>query len=185
MVCFGFQNIYGQEAPVKIVYKNGTILNGTGRLASKNRIKFSIHPEIKAKKISFDLIDYALIGGKRYEQHAVKDKKKKIVAEVKVAGAVWLYEVSTSGYNPGFTAGGSGNAALGGYHYNINNFYVKNEGDSEVIHLGSNQLFTKNFKQGASEFFKSCPELVEKIQNREFKKKDIVNIARYFNFNCK
>ena len=86
---------------------------------------------------------------------------------------------------PGFAAaGGSGNAAFGGYHYNINNFYVKNEGDSEVIHLGSNQLFTKNFKQGASEFFKSCPELVEKIQNREFKKKDIVRIVRYFNLDC-
>ena len=77
ILCFGLQDVYGQEDPIKIIYKNGTTVIGVGRIASKGRIKFTTYPEIKPKKISFDLIDYAIIGGKRYEQHAVKGKKRK------------------------------------------------------------------------------------------------------------
>ncbi|WP_299675105.1 hypothetical protein [uncultured Dokdonia sp.] len=183
LLCFSIQDIYGQEAPVEIIYKNGATLKGVGRLASKRRIKFTTHPEVKAKKISFDLIDYAMIGGKRYEQHPVKDKKNKIVVEVKVAGAVWLYEVSRVGGSP-LVPSTTGVGFTGGGQFDISNYYVKREGDLELIHLGSNQLFTKNFKKGASEFFKSCPKLVEKIQSREYKKKHIKRIVRYFNLNC-
>ncbi len=74
---------------------------------------------------------------------------------------------------------------IGPMTYDIKNLYVLRTGEEKATHLGSNQLFTKNFKTAASVFFKDCTSLVTKIQNKDFKKKHIKEIVQYYNSECK
>ena len=68
--------------------------------------------------------------------------------------------------------------------YNIVDYYVKRSNQQNATHLASNELFSKNFKKAASEFFSDCPLLVEKLQTKEFNKKDIKEIVTFYNENC-
>ena len=72
-----------------------------------------------------------------------------------------------------------------GHSYNISSYYVRKENETEVTHLGSTSWISKNFKKAASNYFKDCPNLVEKLQNKEYKKKDIREIIDFYNEYCK
>ena len=71
-----------------------------------------------------------------------------------------------------------------GNYYDIKNLYVTKGVNGDVTHLGLNQLFSKNFKNAASDYFSDCPELVAKIQNKEYKKKHIRDIVNFYNLQC-
>ena len=84
-----------------------------------------------------------------------------------------------------FVGGANGHMNMSnGNYYDIKNLYVRRGVSGEITHLGSNQLFSKNFKNAASDYFADCPELVTKIQNKEFKKKHVRDIVKFYNLQC-
>ena len=40
------------------------------------------------------------------------------------------------------------------------------------------------FKKTAINFFKDCPELVQKINNKKYLKKNVVEVIEFYNMNC-
>jgi hypothetical protein len=78
-----------------------------------------------------------------------------VLAEV-VKGAVTLYNINTQGFSSGFSPSGMGGAPMniGPMTYDIKNLYILRTGEEKATHLGSNQLFTKNFRTAASVFLK-------------------------------
>jgi hypothetical protein len=180
--------VHAQKTKAVLQFKDGTTKTGLGKIVGNN-IKFRNNKNHKAVKYDFSILKSAKIYYQTdittYVSVRVKERDKPIVLEQVATGKVNLYQKSTQGYNPGFANNGFGGAGFtGGYTYSINNFYVKKKGKAAAFHLGSNQLFTKNFKQAASDFFKDCPELVKKIQNRELKKKHLREIVEYYNNQC-
>jgi len=165
-------------------------------LISQDRVKFRKNKKSKAKKYPFKTLKHVKI--KEYDEFhtyayiRVQNKKKPRVLEVKLTGYLSLYELSRTYHSPhnfgggagGFGGGGASVGFTFGHSYNINNFYVRKEGQKEATHLGSNQLFSKNFKKAASAYFKDCPSLVKKIQSRTFKKRDLEKIVSYYNNKC-
>ncbi|MFI1772535.1 hypothetical protein [Thalassobellus citreus] len=181
--------IQAQKTKAVLTFKNGTVKTGLGKLLGGNKIKFRVNKNRKATKYDFNLLKQVKIYNQTdiitYVSVKIKDKEKPNILEQVVLGRVTLYQKTSMGYNPGMGGVGFGGTGFStGYSYNINNFYVKKEGDTEAFHLGSNQLFTKNFKQAASDYFKDCPLLVKKIQNRTFKKKDLRAIVEFYNNEC-
>ena len=58
----------------------------------------------------------------------------------------------------------------------------------DILQLGNGGLIRPkgiNFKNSMSELFKKCPSLVEKIESKEFRKKELEELVRYYNSNCK
>ncbi len=187
------QVITAQKNKAVITFKNGTTKSGLGKLI-KDGVKFRLNKKSKAKKYDFDNIKkvkiYTINDIETYVKLKIKDKNKPRVLEELAAGNVYLYELSRIGYTNyggvgfGGVGGGVGAGAFGGATYNINNFYVRRQNEKEAYHLGSNQLFTKNFKKAASSYFKDCSSLVAKIQNKELKKRDLREIVEYYNTKC-
>ena len=182
--------LHAQKSKAVLTFKDGTVKNGLGKLISRNRVKFRSHKKAKPIKYHFKNLETVKMIQKEdsltYVYIRVNNKKKPRVLEVKVAGILSLYELSQTHYSAGHFGGpgGFGGGFVPVYAYNINNFYVRKAGQKEATHLGSNQLFTKNFKKAASTYFKDCPSLVQKIQSRTFKKRDLEKIVNYYNRNC-
>lgn len=171
-------------------FKNGDIQKGFVKLAGSQSVKFKSNKNAKAIKYEFADLEYAEIyngdESSIYKNVIVLGKEKPIVLEEIVQGRVTLYNLHTQAYTSGFSPMGVRGAPMytGRNFYSLKNLYVKKEDENQAIHLGSNQLFTKNFKTAASDFFKDCPTLVEKIQTKEFKKKEIKAIVEYYNTYC-
>lgn len=180
-----------QKTPGTLVFKDGSIKKGFVQLASSERVKFKVNKKDKAIKYEFTDLEYAEISindeVSRYKLVSILDKDLPIVLKEIVSGKVSLFNLNTQGYSPGVPMGGGMAGAPMypmGTNYSIKNLYVLKQGEAKATHLGSNQLFSKNFKQAASDYFKDCENLVAKIQNRDFKKKEIKAIVEYYNSQC-
>ncbi len=177
-------HLNAQQVKTTLYFKDGTVKSGYGKLANGDKVKFKKEKKEKAVKYHFSLlkeVQFDLGNILTYVYLNVKNIEKPKVLKRIVDGKISLYTLATGGYAPASNAGGG----FGGvYMYYINDFYVKKATSKSVTHLGSDQLFSKNFKKAASVFFKDCPSLVEKIQNEELKKRDIKEIVEYYNENC-
>lgn len=181
---------HAQRTKAILTFKDGTTKTGLGKIIG-NDVKFKTNKKDKAIKYNFTNLESVKIYSNStvttYVSVKVKGFKEPVILQPLRQGKVNLYEEITVAYRTGgFMNNGFGNTAYSGvgYAYNINNFYVKKENETEAFHLGSNQLFSKNFKLAASTYFKDCPELVKKIESKEFKKKHIKEIVEFYNKQC-
>lgn len=194
LYCFGCITMVAisQNKEATIVFKDGKEILGYGKLIGNDKVKFKKNKKEKAQKYNFrelkEVVIYDNNGSKTYVQEHVMGKKKPRVMERVITGKVTLYKEVSDGYNAGFVSGGGANGmgtiSMGGGSHSIKNYYLKRWGDDKVFHVGSNQLFKKDFKKAASQFFNDCPSLVEKIQSDEFIKRNIGEIVNYYNVHC-
>ena len=181
--------LYAQKTKMVLRYQDDKTISGYGKLINEKKIRFKTSKKAKAKKMGYEdlktLESIKYYSGDEieiYEFVKLKDKKIKLL-ELMVKGRVTLYKrvrITSGGYMP------MGN---GGVHIwmgaNVmKNYYVKRQDEKVATHLGSNQLFTKSFKKAMSAYVKDCPSLVKKIQNRTYKKKNLIEIVEYYNENC-
>lgn len=145
----------------------------------------------KRKKIGFDEIDHVDIfetkdSITRYRRIRVQDEEKPVVVQEVKTGKVNLYMASFGVRTtmPMSSAGGFGGFGIP-MTYDIENYYLRREGEKKAVHLGANKLFTNNFREAASDYFKDCPPLVEKIQQKTFKKRHLKEIVRFYNTECR
>jgi len=182
--------LQAQKTKAVIYFKNGDTIAGLGKIKG-NSVKYRKNRKEKSSKLHFSKLErvkiYYTDEITSYVYLKVKNQDTPKVFEEVTVGNISLYRTVSQSYNPGFGGGFGamgGTGFSGGYSYTIKNFYVKRREQDFVIHLGSNQLFTKNFKKAASEYFKDCPKLVKLIQNREFKKRDLIEIVEFYNQQC-
>jgi hypothetical protein len=72
-----------------------------------------------------------------------------------------------------------------GAGFTIKNYYLRKKHEKEVTHISSTHLFSKNFKKAATSYFEDCPDLVEKIATKEYRKRDIRAVIEFYNAKCK
>ena len=56
-----------------------------------------------------------------------------------------------------------------------------------ILQKSDEELFmprTLAFRKDMMKYFQDCPELINMIENRKYRKRDMVNIARYYNSYC-
>lgn len=153
-----------------------------------NRIK--IWESTKPKAYYLDLSEIEFVhfrygkrkGDKMYRSVIVEGRDNSIFLEELVKGEISLYKDFTANMVMGATPMGAGGPMI--QSYNIIDYYVKRGNQKSATHLASNELFSKNFKKAASDFFSDCPLLVEKLHKKEFNKKDIKEIVTFYNEKC-
>lgn len=186
--------MHAQRTKAILYFKDGTQITGLGKLKGANKVKFRKTRKDKAKKYDFKNLEkvkiYEADDINTYVYLKVKDKNHYRVLEEVVVGEVMLYKIVSHGQHAGVGMGGFGGAGGGmaigmGTSFSIKSYYVKQKNEQEVTHLGSTDLFSKSFKKAAGSYFKDCPDLVKKIQNRESKKRDIREVVEYYNTECK
>jgi hypothetical protein len=186
-------NLFGvsaQKTKGILVFKNGEQKTGYAKLAKNNLVRFKSNKKAKAIEYKLSELKHVQIEQnkeyKTYQLVSIKSKDKPKVLELVEKGKVTLYTETNQSHRPVYTGntGANGQVYMGGNFISIKNLYVLRENENVASHLGSDELFSKNFKQAASNFFQDCSKLVKKIQNREFKKKEIKAIVKYYNSNC-
>lgn len=186
-------DIVGQNTEAILIFKDGTKVIGLGKLKRGDIIKFRKNKNEKAVKYHFkDLEKVTIIENSRnvnYVYLKVKGSNKFEVLEESIIGKLSLYRVVTQGQHAPMGVGFGINGGMGmgigmGGSFTIESFYLKRKNEEDVTHLGSTSLFSKNFKKAASNYFSDCPKLKEKIENKEYKKIDIVAIVEFYNSYC-
>jgi ribosomal protein S17 len=186
----GSNTLLSQTTPGVLMFKDGNSKQGFLKFSGAENVKLKPKKYEKAIKYHFSELDYAKFyyGDKVaiYKFVPVSGKKSHLVLEEIVEGKVSLYTLVSKGYSIGMGPMNAGGAPIfnGGNYYEINNLYVLKEGEKEAVHLGSNLLFSKNFKKAASSYFNDCPKLVKKIENKEFHKENIQAVVEFYNREC-
>lgn len=181
--------ILAQNDRAILEFKDGKQRKGLAKLIGGDQVKFKKAKGQKAEKFHFSELQKVVIYENEepstYIYIETREGRFNVVKELEI-GAVNLYVLEQKGYSPPMQmAGANGHMNMtGGNFYDIKNLYVKRGENGELTHLGSNQLFSKNFKKAASDYFSNCPKLVNKIQNRDFKKKHVKDIVHYYNTKC-
>ena len=181
--------ILAQNDQAILEFKDGKQRKGLAKLIGGDQVEFKKAKGQKAEKFHFSELQKVVIYENEepstYIYIETREGRFNVVKELEI-GAVNLYVLEQKGYSPPMQmAGANGHMNMtGGNFYDIKNLYVKRGENGELTHLGSNQLFSKNFKKAASDYFSNCPKLVNKIQNRDFKKKHVKDIVHYYNTKC-
>lgn len=178
-----------QKDVATLYFKDGKKLTGFAKLINGDQVKFKKSKSDKAEKFHFENLEQVVINDKEkastYIYLEISKGYFNVVRELEI-GTVNLYVLEQTGYSsPMFVGGANGQMnMMHGNYYDIKNLYVSKGVNGEVTHLGSNQLFSKNFKNAASDYFADCPELVAKIQNKEYRKKHVKDIVHFYNLKC-
>lgn len=188
----GFSQYNEDWEPAEIYLKDGTVLKGQARITmldkatpfgQKERLRYTEGrkkpvKEIKANDVDSIIfeIDYKVkksnVRKKRKAKFVVIPKNKKKTklgfAELIVDGELKLLKRTVSNGN--------------GYSLNIVEETLFQRLDNEPIEF--NYVELQSFKSKAMEYFKDCPSLVKKIEEKEYKRNDLEVIVKYYNDNC-
>ena len=171
-----------------LFFKDGTVKEGFVKFTAFSKIKFKASKKSKWSKYDFSTFSKIEIMEEgeltTYVEILARGNNGPQIVKELVKGKITLYHLSTVGTSMVMNPATGASSSPSFTSYNIKNLYVKREQEKVATHLGSNQLFTKNFKKAASEFFKDCSVLVVKIQQKEFKKRDIEKIVKFYNEEC-
>lgn len=97
-----------------------------------------------------------------------------IFLKLEIDGPIKLFNYYYSQTSPGMYDGPNGMVSVG-FTFNVEK-YVLQKGNGELKrHKGL------TFRKDMMEHFKDCPELLKKIENKEFRKNDIESIVEYYN----
>lgn len=183
-------NAFSQNKKCTIFFNDGSSVSGLGKIKVDNFIKFRLNED--AQSINYDpksINKITINENGLTETYKYKKEKEAFHKWLKVVieGKVNLYKNDVSGFYsaPTMTPAGFGTGmgmSMGGT--TIVNFFIEHENDPEVFKITSFGTISKNFKKAGSNFFKDCPVLVEKIDNKTFKKDDIEAVVKFYNENC-
>lgn len=170
---FFITNLSLAQTPMTLYLNDGTTVSGP---AERQKQKIKIGSKDQNSKYELKTIDSILVGdkgtskmfhvmhswGKIYNMYELYSRGKKM--------NVYVSETSTS-------------SGYGVYHFT--NYYVKRHNESQIASFGNGNMWD-SFKKKAAKYFKDCPELALKIKKGEkgFAKKDLRDIATYYNSKC-
>jgi len=189
-------SVQGQKGDVTLFFKNGEVFSGSGKLKGAHFIKFTPASGGGSKTIHFEELTKAEMMDSEGEKitYALwpivkKNKKPKepsVIGEL-VSGKVYLYVKGVIHKNEGsimfptdpvvgaqvITAGGP------------SHFFIRKEGDKEVIHLGSSQRTIKGLLSKLHDVFDECPEVYNRITEGNLHFDTIMKAVEFYNGSCK
>lgn len=187
-----------------LYFRDGTIKEGLAKITVLDeKIKFKKNKKSKKSIYDYSKIDKIIIletkGFVTYQYKIIKKKNVKKpqypLLKILEKGSLSLYSIEQTGTitSPG----------LSGYDVNMNgknvhvastkgmstyfsskSYYISKGNSTEVFSINNTNILGGKFIKSASKYFKDCPELVKKIESKEFRRNDIIGIVQYYNQNC-
>ena len=184
---FLFSNIIAQNK-LSLELKDGTAMDGFGRIKNNETILFKKTEDAEKEFYNYTtvkkIILYADDSEQNYEYKIIEDFngiRNIILLEILKIGKVNLYQNYGDGivYHGPITPSG-----FGGSSYSKTKYYLSKSEDDIVTNLKNGNTYSKRFKKIAKTYFTSCPDLLEKINNKFFKRYEIHSVVEYFNEKC-
>jgi hypothetical protein len=172
----------------KVYFKDGSIQTGFGKtlFLNNNKIKFKVNKKDKAITYGFVEIDKFILAGIEYDYKIIKGSSEVKFFRVKQRGKVSLYysiRTNNSGPMGGINGGGLGISI--GFSTSTEIYYIAKKDNDQITKLFN--IFgpsKKVFKKIVPTFFGDCPDLLDLIATKEYRKRDIVKIINFYNYKC-
>ena len=174
-----------------LTFRNGDTLSGIAKINIKNEIVFK-----KNKKDQKTIYDYRNIAKIILDvNHVKKTYVYKIIDGRQInrilllnpqdelgKGKLKLFTKTSVGtYNTGNMNG----TGIGFYGTSTKTTYFLSTNNNDIVtDLRIGNTYSKRFKKIAKKYFKSCPDLLKKINNKYFKRYGIKSVVEYYNLNC-
>lgn len=180
IVFFGI-NSFGQKN-VTLYFRNGDTLKVISYLnAGDSRIKYRENKKSKKTTVDYIKIEKAIQHYSDFDRtYVFKIKhgyKIPVILEQVYIGKASLYKMDFT-RNSSF----SGGMTMSSNH---SEYYVcKNDADVVTTFNASGIFIENGFRKKSRKFFKDCPEIVKKINDKTWKMKNIPDIVRFYDTNC-
>lgn len=189
LVLFFNLNTYGKYFEGKVVLKNNTEKNGLIELGKNLTLNFKVDKKSEKEVIKGEDIKYVLTIDNKYNQNKyefhltstkglVGNKEKMRLLKIIVEGNINLY-VASEGLS--YSTGGSGVSTFSTSTY----FLKRLEETKPTFFVAFGYVVKQDFKTFIKEYFKDCNELITKVNKNELKEKHSIEIASFYNNNCK
>ena len=167
-----------------LILRDGGTLSGIARINTQNEIIFK-----KKEKDEKIVYDYKTVSKINLEIDGnEKEYIYKIILDRRINGIMLLEPYGVFGKNKLnlFVDISSGSYNMNGFRGNTTKttYFIGKNNNTGVTHLGIGNTYSKKFKKIAKDYFKSCPDLLEKINNKYFKRYGIRSIMEYYEQNC-
>ena len=101
----------------------------------------------------------------------------KLFLKLEIDGKLQLFNYYQTNSSPGMYNAGTGMMS-GGHSYTTERYVLQKENGELKRPRGL------TFKKDMVNYFQDCPELAQKIENKEFRKADMESLVHYYNSNC-
>lgn len=181
-----FSNSIAQNK-LSIELKDGTVLKGFGRIKVNESILF-----MKTEKAEKEIYDYKTVRRLNiYTDNSEQNYEYKIIDGTGGVSSIILLEIIRTGkvnlYQDFISGVSYGPNMSGGYgfsNYSKTTYYISQKESNIVTKLRIGNTYSKRFKKIAKKFFNSCPDLLEKINSKFFKRYGIHSVVDYYNKKC-
>lgn len=103
--------------------------------------------------------------------------QKNIFLRLKIDGPLKMFHYYYTQTSPGMYSGATGGMSAG-YSYSVENRILqKNNGELK-------RPRGLSFRKDMREYFSDCPQLIERIEAKDFRRSDMEAIVRFYNLNC-
>ena len=165
----------------KILFTNDKVIEGFAFIGDSY---VSFQQEIDGRKITYRPLGIKSVfvyqDNEEIEYRFRKFKNQYVLMRVIIDGNISLLSKAYY-YNLGVGGNYSTNSAAG----TLTHFFLNRKDEKDVVRiLTKGKAIDKSFRKTAIEFFKDCPELVKKLDDKIFKKDDIEQVVNYYNKNC-
>jgi hypothetical protein len=205
---------YAQKGNAVLILKDSTRINGIGEISGISSIvsvKFK-NDTLKYRKYkSEEIIGIDILENNYYRKfrYKYKDGAKfpeilEIVSIDRLSLYVRIYEGSVlsnsfsnepiSRNEPAQTVKldngqeikiGQSRNVYGEINFPRYSYYVGIEQSDQVEHLYTKGLpFAESFKKAIKKYFKNCPSLIEKVENKEYSNNELWRVLEFYNRNC-
>jgi hypothetical protein len=169
-------NIYSQKYAT-LYFRNGDSLKVISSINSGNkRITYKETKDAKRITVDYKKIIKAVQHYDSFDRtfvFKIKDGyQNPVILERFYSGRVYLYKMDF-------------NRQVNNGYFDVIEYYVCKDDTDVVTTFNASGIFIENgFRKKSREFFKDCPELVKKINDKTWKMKDIPEIVRFYNTDC-
>ncbi len=180
----------------EVVLKNGTTLKGLVKLPviskdliainGKEKVKFKTTKKAKTEKYDETQVKQIIIRNSdtetAYFEYVPLSKNKHGIFKVITRGKATLYgkAVSTSSSTP-MHFGATGQPTHYMYSFNdFDEFYVLRDQEAIASPLITIRI-SRSFKNRAIEYFADCPSVVEKLEDKTYRKEDVMTLVEDYN----
>ena len=182
--------LLGQDRPeintyedIDIDLRNGSSLRGIGKINLLGELVFRKSEDSEKKKMGYKEVESFVISNdtltRRFDYKVLKENNRtgKIMALERIeSGRLNLYKVIVHGnVNMGMT---------GHSMPTTTTFYYISEPGSDIAEHIKTNTYSRKFRKNASKYFKDCPKLVKKIQNKGFQRNAVEEIVQFYNYDC-
>ncbi|WP_053976662.1 hypothetical protein [Mangrovimonas xylaniphaga] len=178
-LCFLFVCLlsYAEYNRGTVFFKDGSLSKGLIKIKTEGGIKFKVNEDAEVVEYDYHSIDGFDTEGKHYKYILVQDKEAPKLLHETLKGSITLYCDEMYNQNFNFPNAATVMASMSTKGNNDASYYYIKVND-DIIRIGM-RIKKKHLK-----IFSSCTSLMDKIESKELKRRNVEGIIAYYNEHC-